>query len=128
MFLEVCIEEVEQRDPVVEVALGAQSSVLKYACVSSVPQDHGLLTLSAFQVNASNPSASWSSGVLNTLSRKDLIAAGCIYVISDYADARHQVSEKRYANWRTVSAAFFAFAFMLCVAGQSIVGEYSACT
>lgn len=78
MFLEVCIEEIEQRNPVVEVALRAQFTVLQYACIYSVPPDHGLLTLSAFQVNASNTSASWSSGVLNTLSRKDLIAAGCI--------------------------------------------------
>jgi hypothetical protein len=96
MFLEVCIEEIEQRDPVVEVALRAQTTVLQYACVYSLFRDHGLLTLSAFHVNASNTSASWSSGVLNTLSRKDLIAAGCIQVTNDYTDPRHQVSEKRY--------------------------------
>ena len=82
MFLEVCIEEIEQRDPVVEVALRAQPRNLQHACVYSVSPDHGLLTLSAFQVNASNTSASWSSGVLNTLSRKDLIATGCIQVIT----------------------------------------------
>ncbi len=128
MFLEVCIEEIEQRDPVVEVALRAQSTVLQYACIYSVPPDHGSLTLSAFQVNASNTSASWSSGVLNTLSRKDLIAAGYIQEINDHTDPRHQASEKRFVNWRTVSAAFFAFAFMLCVVGFSIVGGYNACT
>lgn len=34
-------------------------------------------TLSAFHTNASNTSASWSSGVLSTLSTKALIAGGC---------------------------------------------------
>ena len=127
MFLEVCIEEIEQRDPVVEVALRVQSTVLQYACMYSLAPDHGLLTLSAFQVNASNTSASWSSGVLNTLCRKDLIAAGCTQEINDYTDPSSGKRET-IRNWRTVSAAFFTFAFMLCVVGYSIVGGYNACT
>jgi len=64
-------------------------------------------------VNASNTSASWSSVVLRTLSKNALIAVDCINVVIDCAEAGCSAIKAQSAKYYTVSAAFFAFAFML---------------